>query len=335
MRTFNKATLLCACFAIAVLSCTTNSDPVPEPTIDDLSQFARNFVGMRLSSPNAMNRASETTVNKSFQNMMSTHGFGGGRVKDSTSTEGPDGSDSTIYPEPWISCAVITQIENPDGSTTVIYDYGDGCEEGWGDYKYFMHGKSVQTYKYSSQQTGSVVSDSYLFKMLFDNYGGYYYGDSASVWNMDGNSSYEGYSSYDTAENKFSGAYSYNDTSLYAYGEKHYNYKSKGKSHYDEKGWVMEVNDYEYGDGSDYYRSHLITPLVTDYSCNEPDSNKRYVWVAVSGHEVVTYKQGDKEGSFEVEYGNGECDNIIYITEDGKRVAVDLGEQWFVLNKEG
>jgi hypothetical protein len=139
-------------------------------------------------------------------------------------------------------------------------------------------------------------------------------------------------SSYDTEQQKFSGAYSYNDTSIYVYGGTHYQYKSKGKSNYDELGWVVEENDYEYGDGTDYYRSSVVEPLVSNSSCNVFREGElvisTYVWVAVSGREVVQYKQGDKEGTFEIDYGNGECDNIIYITENGIRVKVDLGSGW-------
>jgi hypothetical protein len=325
----NKSNLLVALLCVVfLLSC---SDNEPEASVDDLSSFAQEFMGMRLGSPNAASRSSEAVINRSFQNMIGGVGFAGGRVAgDTTVSDNPDGSDSTIYNDPWISCAVITTTENPDGSTTTIYDYGDGCEEGWGEYKYFMHGKTAQTYKYESQQTGSVFRDTYLFKMLYDNYGGNY-GNDSSNWAIDGNSHYEGYSSYDVESNKFSGAYSYNDTSLYHFGDKNYNYKSKGNSKYDEKGWVVEESDYEYGDGIDYYRSRVVEPLVSSYLCNTFDDiglTQNYVWVPVSGKETVSYSQDGEVGSFEIDYGNGECDNIIYITENGIRVKVDLGAGW-------
>ena len=321
-----KNPLFFVALLLIVLSCDSSD---PEPSVTDLSEFAQEFMSMRLGSPNAMNRNSDAAVNKSFQSMMGSHGFNGGRIKgDSTGSE--PGNDSTVFQDPWVSCAVVSTIENADGSTTTSYDYGDGCEEGSGDYKYFMHGKTVQTYKYNSQQTGSVIRDTYLFKMLYDNYGGHYNVDS-SDWSIDGNSFYEGYSSYDTSRNKFSGAYSYSDTSLYNYGGKAYDYRSKGNSHYDETGWIVEESEYEYGDGSDFYHSSVIEPLVSNYSCNtfsEGALVNRYVWVAVTGREVVHYKQGDKEGTFEIDYGNGECDNIIYITENGVRVEVELGSGW-------
>ncbi|MEO7992676.1 MAG: hypothetical protein ABI663_24200 [Chryseolinea sp.] len=330
-----KNPLFFVALVLIVLSCDSSD---PDPSINNLSEFAQKFMSMRLGSPKAMNRNSNAAINQSFQSMMSSHGFSGGRIKSDSTGSSEPGKDSTVFQDPWVSCAVVSTIENSDGSTTTIYDYGDGCEEGWGDYKYFMHGKTIQTYKYNSQHTGGVIHDTYLFKMLYDNYGGHYNVDS-SDWSTDGNSFYEGYSSYDTSWNKFSGAYSYNDTSLYTYGGKAYDYKSKGSTHYDETGWVVEESDYEYGDGTDYYRSTVIEPLVSKTLCNSFEggmvADSPYVWVAVTGREVIHYKQGDKEGSFEIDYGNGECDNIIYITENGIRVTVDLGAGWMLYAKEG
>jgi hypothetical protein len=150
-----------------------------------------------------------------------------------------------------------------------------------------MHGKTVQTYKYTSQQTGSLSQDTYLFKMLYDNYGGNY-GTDSSAWNMDGNSYYEGFSQYDSVNHKFSGSYAYNDTSLYKSSNQDYVYKSKGRSSYNETGSVVEESSYEYGDGIDYYRSQLIEPLISNSSCNVFDEDgltQTYIWVPASGRE--------------------------------------------------
>jgi hypothetical protein len=334
---FNRTAFVYTCLTIVVLSCNDN-DNDPEPSASDLSQYAQEFMGIRMGSPNTANKSNEMAINRSFQSMMGARGLAGGRVAGDSAVSGGGASDSTIYTDPWASCAVITTTENSDGSTTTIYDYGDGCEEGWGEYIYFMHGKTIQTYKYTSKQTGSVVRDTYLFKMIYDNYGGSYNNNDSSAWSMDGNSHYEGYSQYDTTQQKFSGAYAYNDTSLYQSRGGNYVYKSAGRSSYDETGWIIEQNDYEYGDGTDFYRSRLAERLVYNYSCNVFDEGgltQAYIWVAVSGKEIVTYSQEGKQGSFEVDYGDGECDNVIYITENGIRVRVDLGTGWLYAAKEG
>ena len=51
----------------------------------------------------------------------------------------------------------------------------------------------------------------------------------------------------------------------------------------------------------------------------------------VSGHEVIHYRQDGVEGTFEIDYGNGECDNRITILENGKIIFVDLGRDWAML----
>jgi hypothetical protein len=125
---------------------------------------------------------------------------------------------------------------------------------------------------------------------------------------------------------------------VYEFGDKEYEYKSTGNSSYDEKGWLVPQNDYEYKEGDDFYSSKVTKALFSDYTCNSEQSSliaTDYIWVPVSGREKINYKREGKEGSFEIDYGNGECDNIIYIIENGKRIKVDLGSGWLAANKEG
>jgi hypothetical protein len=329
----NRISIFAGVLALALIAFNC-SDNEPE-AFGELSEFANEFIGMRLGSPNAMNGATQPAVNQSFQSMMSgLRGFPVGRVKGDTTDPG----DSTIYEEPWRTCAKITTQLNSDGSITTIYDYGDGCEEGWGNYKYFMHGRMESTYRYSSKNEGSAFRYDFLYKSKYDNYGGGYPEDDSTLWNLDGQSFYEGYSTYDTISDKFSGAYTHENESVYEFGDKEYEYKSTGNSSYDEKGWLVPQNDYEYKDGDDFYSSKVTKALFSDYTCNSEQSSliaTDYIWVPVSGREKINYKREGKEGSFEIDYGNGECDNIIYIIENGKRIKVDLGSGWLAANKEG
>lgn len=333
MLKINKTLLFCASLAFVVMSCDNNETETKKN--GELSDFAMKFVGIRLGSSQSQADAEGAAINNSFQNMM---GLNNGRILGDSTNGGGDGSvgeDSLLYEDPWVSCAVITYLENADGSTTSIVDYGvDGCEEGYGDYKYFMHGKYESTYKYSSEQNGSQYNDTYLYKMMYDNYGGHYGDDKAYAWSMDGNSSYAGSSSYNYETNQFSGEYTYSDTSLYSYDSTSYNYKSKGRSSYTQLGSITEESNYEYNDGSNYYSAEVITPLVSKYNCASDGGISNdgtyymayYVWIPVSGIEIINYFQDGVEGSFEINYGNGECDNILFVTENGVTVEVDLGE---------
>jgi len=340
MLKINKTLLAFASLAFVAMGCDNNETEAPK---GELSDFALKFVGIRLGSSQSQSDAEGAAINNSFQNMM---GLNNGRILGDSTNGGGDGDgdgwtgeDSLLYEDPWVSCAVITYSENADGSTTTIVDYGDdGCEEGYGDYKYFMHGRYESTYKYTSDQNGSQYTDTYFYKTIYDNYGGHYGEDKSYAWGMDGNSSYAGSSSYNYETNEFSGHYSYSDTSLYSYDNTSYNYKSKGRSSYSQLGWTTEESNYEYSDGTNYYSAEVITPLVSKYNCasdggTSPNDGAYdmayYVWIPVSGREVISYYQDGVEGTFEINYGNGECDNILYVTENGVTVEVDLGELYY------
>jgi hypothetical protein len=318
-------------------------------SLEELSPEAKAFLGMRNGSNQALSanrnaNPATASINKSFQGAYNSY----------ASVSGADGvsenSDTTIvepYPLPgWESCATITETSNPDGSTTTTTDYGDGCEEGDEYYSYFMHGKTSYTYKYVQSQSGSIFKYSYLTKYLSENYGGkYYYENDTTEWLSNGHSTYSGESLYDSVDQSFSGSYSYSDTSEYTYDDVTYIYKSIGQSMYDQHKSVIEASNYEYSYGSDYYKSEVLTPLVMDYSCMSwtmggmdgvnGGSIMPYWSTYVSGRERVQFKQGDAVGSFEIDYGNGECDNIIVIYENGKVFSIDLSRDYGLLTNGG
>jgi hypothetical protein len=307
------------CFGIALLVGCSDEEPNGK-----LSDFAQEFINIRMGGQNSRAMTGQNIINQSFQGLMGgMTGIPGGRTKNV--------SDSTLF-EPWTSCAEITEVTNEDGSTTVTYDYGDGCDEGWGEYSYTMFGLFQYTYLNTSNVSGSVMRYGYSYSSLYENYGGQYGDNDSSRWVTNGTSSYEGESSYDTVSMKFSGWFEHEDNSEYAYGDTEYDYNSSGRSTYNESGYRVERSEYEYNTADSYYKTKVISPLVTNYRCDTqedgglPVSRAIFVWVPVSGIERVTYKQEGKEGMFEINYGDGECDNIIFVTENGVTTRVDLGE---------
>jgi hypothetical protein len=322
---------------------------------EELSDFAKEFLSMRMGSQNAMLDRQSGAINKSFQNLYGNFGgmMGGRIAEDSTGTAEPgdpgipgdstvreEPIDSVIYVDPWISCANITETVNEDGSITSIVDYGDGCEEGWADWKYRMWGRVISTYLYHNSFNGAVYKDVYYYNSEYDNYGGYYYYDS-SEWEMNGISHYEGESAYDTSSLSFSGWYMYEDNTSYRWNDETYIYNGEGKTTYDNSQCVVEYADYEYSNGNDYYyHTAVLESLVMDYSCSSPmwmvrdaitegDENSMvYIFTYVSGIEEIHYRKGEEEGHFIINYGDGECDNIITVTENGKTTVIDLSEDW-------
>jgi hypothetical protein len=287
---------------------------------------------MRMGASTAMNRSMTDAANNSFGNLFSAFGKPNGRIKtDSTSTSP---GDSAIFAEPWKSCAMITETDNEDGSHTTIIDYGEGCEEGGYGYTYFMHGKIMYTWLSQVTQSGSVFRDKYFYSSEYDNYGGNYNGQWA--WNMDGQGVYQGQSEYDTAKQTFTGYYTYDDETTYTYDSSSYYYKGSGATSYTTNKYVIERSQYEYADGDNYYKSKVLEPLVINYECYGYGRMEAFCWIQifVSGRERVQYKYGEEEGIFEVDYGDGECDSIIVIYENGQRTVVDLSKDWYgVLTK--
>lgn len=322
MQTITKLTgFICVVALLGIISC---SDETERTT---LSTGAKQYLAMRMGSNNAIAQNMSGPINQSFQGLFSQSGRFNGKVSDDSPETPPD---TTIIENPWQSCAIITETDNADGSHTTIYDYGDGCEEGSEGFMYLMHGKMSNTYKDLFSQTRSVFKNSYYYSSVYDNYGGNYIGQWS--WLMNGGSVYEGESEYDIASQKFSGRYSYQDETTYQYDSIAYYYKSKGSTGYSETKYIVESNENSYTYGADYYRSKVLSPLVSDFSCYQENSLQNsfcFFWVYVSGRERIEYKNGDDTGVFEIDYGNGDCDNIITIYEDGKITIVDLSKNWY------
>ncbi len=169
-----------------------------------------------------------------------------------------------------------------------------------------------------------------------ENYGGRYVWDGdTTVWSTDGSFNYEGASQYNLETQVFTGEFSSSGESVYNYNGTENTYKSKAHSVYTEEGSVTDVSEYEYRYGNYFYSSVATKPLIYKYSCNRRELQLSVTMIRICGSmfqgiEVVQYEQDGVSGSFTIDYGNGECDNIIRITENGVTVEVDLGHWvWF------
>jgi hypothetical protein len=66
-------------------------------------------------------------------------------------------------------------------------------------------------------------------------------------------------------------------------------------------------------------------PLITDYKCTES-------WVPVSGIETITTTQNDGTSQeYSLNYGNGTCDNLAELTENGQTTTIDFGQLYKVM----
>jgi hypothetical protein len=346
-----KKRILHAFFLVAALGgilhgC--NEIETPEGTLEDLSPYAKEFLGMmgtKAMGPNAAGLPGNRTIGMALRGALDSY------TSITGSTDPGYPGDSTIidpWPGGWQTCAVITETNHPDGSTTIVTDYGTGCEEGFGEWKYLMFGKNTNTFRHTSAQTGSVFSFEFFNRYVADGFGSTSWWDmdndgkpDTTTWVSDGSSTFSGMSSYDTATQAFSGNYLYADTSTYTFQGVTYSTRSDGETVYTNLKSTVLRNDYEYRTGSDFYSAKVLIPLVSDYTCwmgmvaGAGMMSRPFWMIYVSGRERVTYSQQGQSGQFEIDYGDGTCDNIITIFENGKVIRIDVSTQIGPMAKGG
>jgi hypothetical protein len=231
--------------------------------------------------------------------------------------------DSSDYWD-WWTCAVVTEYDNGDGTYTTIYDYGDGCDE----YGSMMKGKITYIWKNEG--------DDYYSKVLYDHYYAYgleMNGFSEYYFTSDGNSYVEVDSSGVPDDSGsapdivfyWSGTSSGEDniTMQYDNGET-YSYTAHYANRWDNSSFTVLEGDFAYISEPAGYEYHyeVTNPLVYDYTCIN-------TWVPVSGTETIHYADPDENYDFIIDYGNGSCDNLAMVIENGETSVVDFGELIF------
>ncbi|MFK7953507.1 MAG: hypothetical protein AB8B73_11720 [Ekhidna sp.] len=243
-----------------------------------------------------------------------------GRVlSDSTDT----GEDDTP------SC--LTESWEDDGNGTYSYtlDFGDGCDY----YGEFLKGKLEESGTYS--ETGFSSTTTYT------DFGG-------EDWSIDGTQSYSGTweESSESDENiedsifyHFAAKYEFSADMTQSYMEYDYDstsdasteerlveleYVSQGSESSDELGYTVEsrTESMTFNTGESF-ASSVDAPLYMSNACYEED-----VWIYVSGIESGSYTFEGETGAYSINYGDGTCDNLVTITENGVTEEVDLGEIW-------
>lgn len=328
MKSQKSALVVLLCLVIGV-SC--NDDAPSYKKLDELSPYVQQFISMHMN-PNVAFQETNAVQRDQFRNVMEQRVSMHGRIR-GDSTVG----DSTGYdPWQWVTCATVTRTQDELGGETTVVDYGEGCEEGVAPWKTLMHGMMSYYFRNASTTAGDITNYAYLSKANYDNYGGRYTTVEDTVeWVYDGASYYSGSGYYNSATNTYGGEYTSEDSSEYVYNGQSSSYNGTCRSTFDHTKWVVRESDYEYSNDDNYYHATVLSPLVWSYTCQnrftdgiaQPLADSPYVFTYVSGKEIVIYRQNGEDGSFTIDYGNGECDNIIYITENGVTAKVDLGDQ--------
>ncbi len=305
--------------ATLIWSCNDGTEVVPDP---QENLFAANILS---NSGAAMNRARGIgfggPIGAIYGNFSAAFGGrgGGSPLAMMRGTAGRIATDST---EQTPDC--LTEIWEDDGNGNYTYtlDFGDGCDY----YGEFMKGKLVET--------GTYTDNSFSSTSTYTEFGG-------EDWSIDGTYSYSG-TWEDTSEPDPSNA----EDSVWIYDasytfeadltEKYTAYDStssgdelivvdyvaSGSESMDQDGYTVESRTESVSVSTgESYTSQVDTPLHMDYNCED-------VWIFVSGVESGSYTYDGETGNYSIDYGDGSCDNIISLTENGVTEEIDLAEEW-------
>ncbi len=222
----------------------------------------------------------------------------------------------TTYWENW-TCAEVSEYIDNDGNNVTVYDYGvAGCDD-WGS---LIKGKI--TYIWSQQD------DIYYSKVIYENYYAYgllMNGYSEYSYTFD-NMFFENNEDSTVYSINWSGSSSCKDDlqMLYDSGES-FIYQSNYSSEWNENSYTVHQGEYLYKDMTNEYEySYIISQeLFYNYECGWE------IWIPVKGVEEINYKDSEQNIEFVTNYGDGTCDNLAIVTENGVSYTVDFGNLWY------
>ena len=302
--------LLIAIMAVFVFSCDNQEEVItPKQTDNDtaftpVQQAARNFIGYSIGMQNL--------YSGTLTSFMRPSTSAGGRYSNPAKNAPYDirnliGArileDET--PEDWETCAEFEYYDNEDGSVTWILDYGDGCNED-GEW---IAGRVMETY-WEGDHT--YLSETTFEELSIDGVtltGTVHY---EAAWECPGDDwEYAVIDSEVSEDISIRFEEEDDDHSLH--------YTSFRKEHTDYLSYTVEEGFFNFiTTWGDFYRSEVMDDLVMLFECEES-------FVYVSGEERIL----SDEGVFDVNYGDGACDNIIVVTtEDGETFEIDVEEEW-------
>lgn len=237
-------------------------------------------------------------------------------------------ADSTDVSTP--DCLIETWEDDGNGTYTFTLDFGDGCDY----YGEFMKGKLVEI--------GTYTDNSFNSSVTYTDFG-------SSDWSIDGNYTYSGTwednltngtsQPADSSEWDFSASYEFTADLTQQYTDYGYpedstqastgetivtvDYEASGSEEMDQHGYTVNARTVAVSvSNGEAFTSSVDAPLYFDYTCQDD------VWSYTTGIESGSYAFEDQTGSYSIDYGDGTCDNIISLTENGTTEVIDLGEEW-------
>ncbi|MEO1052777.1 MAG: hypothetical protein AAFX87_19235 [Bacteroidota bacterium] len=208
-------------------------------------------------------------------------------------------------------CLTQAFILNDDGSFAWVVDFGeDGCEID-GE---FWKGKVTEIYREDEE------SNTFTTAINFDNFG-------QQHWTLNGTQALEGSYTEDSTAG-FSTEYSFvRDLEFVEFdGDEElekWSVRQVGRERFTETDWTVleqasDINYVNVPEAEEHtYRNLVAEPLVMNFACEEQG-----VFVFQDGVEGISYNGEEAI----IDFGDGECDNIITIIQEGIVIIIDLDE---------
>jgi hypothetical protein len=229
--------------------------------------------------------------------------------------------DTTNYWVP-VTCAKVSEFDNEDGTHTTIYDYGDGCDE----YGSLTKGKITYIWKnFENSYTSEVIYDHYYsWGMEMNGISKYSFtsdGDSYVTIN-DKDASGDSILTCMPVFFNWSGSSTGHDDMTIKYDDGNTcEYRSDYSNVWTNSSYKVLQGEYFYASTVDNYEYHYLVnePLISNYDCGN-------TWVPVSGIETISTTENGETHEYSLNYGDGACDNLAVLTENGESSVVDFGE---------
>ncbi|MEL6559488.1 MAG: hypothetical protein AAFQ94_14960 [Bacteroidota bacterium] len=225
---------------------------------------------------------------------------------------------SETTPNELPDCVKESFIENSDGSYTYILDFGSGCDL-FGD---FFKGKLIEKGLYGKASFTANVE---------------YQGFGTDFWEVNGTYNYEGFWEFpkdaqDSLEFDWKAEflYSYDMEETYLDEDDTFSLTTSGngKEILNDEGFtIVNLENIVTYDTGEQFSSVVNVPLHLDYSCGEE------IFIFVSGEESGKYTFGDVSAEYSINYGDGDCDNLIIVLENGEEYVIDLDEVYNELDE--
>jgi len=245
------------------------------------------------------------------------------------------GTETELSDYDYETCANITETTDENGNLVVTMNYGaEGCD----DFGMLTKGKIITTYyKQEDSSSPEKIKEEYINYSISYSYCAYIDSltECTSEEQVEETITMNGITVYESEYNEeWNGNYNFEEDMTYQYSDGEVIVsQAKYKEKQTEESFIITEGKGLYK-GKDYeYNYEVIVPVVYKFTCDEN------IYMPVSGIEKDSYTGKDTEGNnesfeYEIDYGNGDCDNIAKVTENGVTEEIDFDKYYEEETKE-